>query len=423
MRQLWRWGLIIGLLAAGCGPAPTLAPPTPARLTQAATLTAPAPNASATPASRELVLWVPPEFAPVAEQPGGVVLAAQLDNYAQLHPGWRVRARAKAVTGAGGLLESLLNAYHAAPAALPDLVALSRGDLEAAAAADLVLPLDTWVSAAVFEAYYPFAQTLGRVNGQWVSLPFAIDARWLAYAPAAYPVPPARWAEVVTGTLIFPGAEPFALSLLADYLAGGALTGADGRLALDAGRLAAILTAWQELAAAGVLPLSTLAYDTPAATWQIFRERRASLALTSASWYLREAARVAGTSAALPPTTTGAPFTLVEGWGWALVNKAGDLAPAAELLTWLVEPKRQAAWTQAAFRLPAQPAALAAWDDTPFIPLAAETLTRAQAQPDERVLEKVGPLLRRALDDVLNDRATPAVAAAAAAQALANSQP
>lgn len=426
MLKLWRAGLLGCLIIAGCAPAPTTAPPTPARLTPVEASPSPeAPVPSPTPATvaTTLTLWLPPQFAPVDAQAGGAVLSDQLAAYALAHPGWSVQARPKAAAGPGSLLESLLSAYNAAPAALPDVVALPRADLEAAAAAGVLLPLESWVPAEVLQAAYPVAQALGRVEGQWVGAPFAVDARILVYSTDLYATPPARWDAVITGTLVLPGAEPAGLTVLTDYLAGGALTDSTGAIQLDAARLAASLASWRALEQAQILPLSTLTYADPAAAWQVFRERRAELALTTFSQYLREAQRVSRAGAALPPTTAGQPFTLAEGWCWALTNKTGDRAAAADLLNWLIAPARQAAWTQAAQMLPAQPAALAGWEASPFEPLAAEVLRHAQLQPSATILQQAGPVLRLALEEVLNGRATPEAAALAAAQALSNQPP
>src|SRR5205823_13725177 len=125
-----------------------------------------------------------------------------------------VQVRLKATSGPGGLLASLSAAYNAAPAILPNLVALNRDDLEAATRAGLVIPLDNFIAPDAVADYYPFAQALSQVEGQFVGLPFAADARVLVYNTEVHTSPPLRWADMVTGTLVLPGAEPSALTLL-----------------------------------------------------------------------------------------------------------------------------------------------------------------------------------------------------------------
>ncbi len=105
------------------------------------------------------------------------------------------------------------------------------------------------------------------------------------------------------------------------------------------------------------------------------------------------------------------------------MNAGRDRAPTARLVAWLMAATRQAEWTLAAGVLPSGPAALAEWRAAPFVPLAAEVLTRAQPRPNPAILASLGPLLRRAWEDVLNGRASPEAAAESAARTLADQQP
>jgi ABC-type glycerol-3-phosphate transport system substrate-binding protein len=413
---------VLGLWLAAC-----VTTPTPIRPTATSPVIAPTPSVppDATPtqadAATSLRVWLPPQFAPDPDTPAGQVLAEQLREFEQTHPVGAVEIRLKQTSGPGGLLESLTAAYNAAPDVLPDLIALTRDDLAAAAAAGLVLPLDDLVPPDTLADYYPFAQAMGRAQGAWVGLPFAADARVLAYRTDLYAAPPQTWTAVVTGTLIVPAAEASGLTVLHEYLAlGGPLADPSGRAVLDTELLAEALGAFQEVRDAGRLPLSTLVYADVAATWQVFRERRAALAVTSAQWYLAEHNRAASTAAALIPTSMGTPFALADGWSWALVNTTGERrAAAAELLRWLTAPPRLASWTLAARVLPPRAEALRGWATNPLTPFAADVLTHAQLQPPDEVLAVVGPPLRQALDDVLNGRATPFAAAVSASQAVA----
>src|SRR6185436_5177969 len=109
--------LACSLLLTGC--LPTAATETPAVSTPApVTLTvepspSPAPTASSTPTDTvtELKIWLPPNFAPTEDVPGGELLAQQLAAFEQAHPGHPVHVRLKATSGPGGLLASLSAAY------------------------------------------------------------------------------------------------------------------------------------------------------------------------------------------------------------------------------------------------------------------------------------------------------------------------
>lgn len=400
--------LTLALLVSACTLTPTPAAPT---ATPTVTRQIVQPAQTPTPAPTTLTIWLPPQFAPTSDEPAAQTLARQLADFEQAHNS-RVTVRVKAEAGPGGLLDSLLGAFTVAPQALPDVVALPADDLARAARAGVLLPLDTLLPAEALSDTYPFAQALSRVEGRWVGAPFAADARVLVYDTSLYTTAPLRWADVVTGTLILPGGETDGLSLLSDYLAlGGGLTDDAGQPALDAARLTQVFAQLRALQEAGRLSAVVLTYDDPTETWQVFRERRAGLALTTARWYLREAGRVRRSAAALPPTGAGVPFTLAEGWSWAIVNRDAGRELSALLVQALIAPEALAEWTLAARWLPPRPSALAAWGDDPFAPLAAEALTRAGLRPPAEVLSTFGPALRSALGDVLSGRATPEAAA------------
>jgi len=424
--------LVLTCLLAACQNGPTATPPlvtvTGAAGTPVASAPAvtpppgtPAPGEDQTPTAPGLLrLWLPPEFTPDVNTPGGRVLAAQLQAFEQAHPGIAVEIRTKAAGGVGGLLNALVTAANVAPSGLPDIVALRRDDLGQAAEAGLVAALEPYVPAETLADFYPFAQSLGRVNGGWMGLPFAADARVLAYTTTLYPNPPAEWSEVDAGIYLLPGAEPTALTLLTAYLVlGGTLTDEAGATHLDTSLLAAALEEYQDLESVGRLPLTTLDYVDPAATWQAFRERRAALVATSAQWFLAEQGHVTGAAMTLLPTAGQPGLALTDGWSWALVNAASGQQPlAAELLNFLLAPEQHAAWTEAGAVLPTRAATLAGWQSGRLAAQVSSVLTAAQMQPSGALLGVVGPALRQALADVISGRATPFAAATVAAEAV-----
>ncbi len=427
-------GLVLALQLAACGLGPTATPPavtvTSAPGTEAATqpVVTEAPGTPATPGTPEtpvpaagrLRLWLPPELTPDVNTPGGRVLAEQLQAFEQAHPGSVVEIRTKAASGVGGLLNALVTAANVAPSGLPDVIALRRDDLSLAAAAGLIEPLEAFVPAETLADLYPFAQDLGRVNGGWVGLPFAADARVLAYSTNFYPTPPTVWADVDVGVYMLPGGEATALTLLSGYLArGGTLADEAGATHLDTGILAAVLEEYQGLATVGRLPVNTLDYVDAAGTWQAFRQRQAALVATAAQQFLAEQGSLNGAALALLPTAGQPSLALAEGWSWALVNVAPDQhSLAAELLNYLLAPEQHAQWTEAAGVLPTRAATLAGWPADQLAEQVAAVLARAQLQPEGAVLAVVGPALRQALADVVSGRATPFAAATVAAEAV-----
>ena len=410
---------LFALVACGIVPAPSATPPPSATptLTPAAPVIAPSP----TPDANAVRLWFPSAFAPSAAQAGGAVLAEQLAAFQTAHPQLRVEWRAKDNAGPGGLLPALIAAYNAAPAALPNLAVLSHDEAVAAHRAGLLAPFDDLITPETLANYYPFAQSMSRVDNAFVCLPFVADARLMAYNTQIYPSPPLAWADIITGPLILPAAETSGLSLLSTYLSlGGALTLPSGQALLETEVLADALTFYQTAHENGFLPLSALTYTDAEAVWQVFRERRAALAFTSARWYLAEYDRLSAASAAPLPTRDGSAYALAEGWCWALINTAPEQRPAtAGILQWLIAPEQLSAWALAANLLPPRADAVQGWASVSRARFADNLLRHAQLQPSVAVLARVGLPLRQALEDVLNGRVTPTVAANTAAQAVA----
>lgn len=419
--------IIISLLLLGCVAVP-LPTPSPDANTPTITASPTAPLAPPTPTlDPNLVrVWLPRPFAPQASVPGGQVLANQLANFQSQHPGVVLDVRLKQVSGPGGLSTALTAAYNAAPATLPHLIALSQDEVAAAYHAGLLAPLDEALAGESLADYYPFAQAMSRVDEALVCLPFAIDVRVLAYNTQIFETPPLTWAEVITGPLIFPAAETSGLTVLETYLAlSGTLTSPSGQLGLEVDVLAEALAFYQTAQAADVLPLSTLTYTDPEATWQVFRERRAALAVTSAQWFLAERDRVVNSALTHLPTRSGAPFALASGWCWAVV--ATPATPeqqtlVAELLRWLNAPEQLGEWSLAAHVLPSRAEALqqGGWATLAHTRFAKTILENAQPQPSAEVLAQLGLPLRQALEDVLSGQATPLEAATLAAQSVAN---
>jgi ABC-type glycerol-3-phosphate transport system substrate-binding protein len=419
--------IVLLLAVAACGglPGPGTATVTAPVLTAAATAEATAAlteePAPATPVAETgpitLRVWLPPEFTPDTDTPSGRILAEQISVFEAAHPDVAVEVRLKAASGPGGLLNALVTAANVAPTVLPNLVVLRRDDLATVAAGGLVTPLDNLLPVEALADYYPFAQAIGRANGAWVGLPFAADARVVAYLTNAYSNPPLRWDDLTVGTLSLPGTESSGLTVLSAYLAeGGTLADDEGQVRLEADVLAQTLERFQGLRAAGVLQPAGLDYADTAATWQVFRDRRTTLAVTSAQLYMTEYFRVEGAAATLLPTAGEPPIALADGWSWAVVNVAPEhFALCAELLAWLTAPEQQAPWTEAANVLPTRAGTLAAWRAQRLVPFVSDVVTHAQLQPSAATLAVVGPPLRQALSDVLSGRATPFAAATVAA--------
>ncbi len=409
--------LVTFYLLAGCGPtsppqAATLSP----GLTATPRLSTPGFAPTEGPAARSIRVWLPPELDPSNGTPAGNLLKTRLDEFSAAHPGLRLEVRVKAESGPAGLLESLAAARQAAPSALPDLIALPFRDMESAATKGLIYPLDNLTGVLTGTDWYDYADQLAQSQEATFGLPFAGDALVLVYRPSAFGELLPEWSLIQSSQieLVFPAADPQALVTLALYQsAGGSLVDSQGLPALDAEILTQVLTFYQN----GGFSPSVVQYASDDQVWQTFRAGRADAVITWASNCLRAAPN---DYAALPlPGLRGSPYSLADGWVWAVAAPDPvQQSSAVALAEYLVENPFLGAFTSALGYLPPRPSALAAWKNENMKILARNAGTSAQMIPPAQVASVLAPLLRQAVLQVLNGQASPGEAAQAAVDKL-----
>jgi ABC-type glycerol-3-phosphate transport system substrate-binding protein len=145
-----------------------------------------------------------------------------------------------------------------------------------------------------------------------------------------------------------------------------------------------------------------------------------AVANVNATRYLSVETRLPNLQVSALPALVQPARSLARGWAYAIVTSdPRRQAAAAQALQHLLSPQNSSAWTRAAGVLPGRAAALAQWDQAdPYAVFSGEQLARAQALPSASLRAVVGPVLRKAIDEVLADRATPAEAARAAVTTL-----
>ena len=372
-------------------------------------------------------LWTSPDTSPGDHSPGGRALARQITAFEAANPGVVVETRVKRASGVGGLLDFLRTATSAAPAVLPDVIALSREDLVMAASEGLVQPLTQYISPESLSDFYPLATAAVHSGDVLYGLPFSADAAVLVYRTEIYAAPPLTWADVIssTGVYLIPIGDPSGLATLQQYQAlGGAITDASGKLALDVPVLEQVLGFYQAAAAAGVLPPGNGDFLDLAASWIAYREQRAALAVAPATLFLREHDRGGETAATLLPTRDGARLALGTAWSYALVTPDPvRRSLALGLMQWLTAPANVGEWTAAFGALPPRATALDTWADEDLEAFARQVMSAAILQPDEAARAALGPPLRQAAIDVVAGQASPQVAAQRAAVAVAGQSP
>ncbi len=414
MHRLIQFGLVLIFLTA-CSGLPTPEPsPSPEVIPTATATRVPTPENTPTPEGPLTIeLWLPAEFDPNSGSPAGNILQARLDEFTQRRPNTQIEVRLKALEGPGGLLDSLIAASAAAPLAMPDLVALPRPALEAAALKGLLRPFNELIEPIEDSDWYGYARQMARLQESTFGIPFAGDALMLVYHTTNIPVPPRTLSDTLAspGAFLFPAADPQALFTLAQYQAsGGAVLDEQERPTLEAMPLTEVLTYYHTAATSGLIPLEATQYQTDDEIWEVFNAGNADMIATWASDYYDN---MLGNTAGSPlPTASGRYSTLATGWVWALATPEPQHQQiSVELAEFMSEGDFLARWTTALGYLPTRPSALANWSTATQRMLAGEIVTDARLIPSSDVLNSISPLLQKATLDVLKLQTDPETAA------------
>jgi ABC-type glycerol-3-phosphate transport system substrate-binding protein len=344
-----------------------------------------------------------------------------LDEFTERRPDVRLEVRVKSLQGPGGILDTLTTASAAAPLNLPDLVALPRPSLETAALKGLLHPYDELTDAMEDPDWYEYARQMAYLQDSTFGLPFSGDTMFMVYRTTTINEPPREFSETLgtTGPLVFPAADPQALTTLSLYQAtGGAILDEQGRPFLDADPLSEVLTFYHDGATSELLPLWLTQLETDEEVWDAFLEDRAEMAITWTSTYLQEIPP--DTAGSHIPTLDGTPFTLANGWVWALASPDPEhQSLSAELAEFLTDSVFLAEWNSALGYLPPRPSSLPNWKPIPMRSLANQVSIAANLIPSTDVINSLGPPLQEATVEVLKLQIEPLTAAEIAAESIA----
>lgn len=403
MSRILRFLILAGLiLSAGCSSLePLLASltPSPAPTRPATSTSTPVsiPTATITvePASSSLRVWLPAEFNPNGEGPIAELLARRIAEFRIKHPDLQIDIRIKKAEDDGETLNALSVTSAAAPSALPDLILLSRSDLEVAARLGLLHPIKDLSTSLDNPNWYSYAQQLGRVQNTGYGLPFVGDALVLIYYPELGQL--VSWEDVLAsdGHIVFPAGNPQALIGLSLYAsAGGKIVDDQGLPTLEQDALTRVLTLVAEGVSKEVFPPSLVNVTNEAQTLQIYRTGSANKGIVS---YLNY--RPAEDGAVTPlPGVDGPAFSYATGWLWALAGaNRENQRLAAELAEFMVDEDFLAEWMSATGYLPTRPSLVEEGDRT-----MGAILESAHPIPSSDVLSVLSPLMQEALSRVLN---------------------
>jgi ABC-type glycerol-3-phosphate transport system substrate-binding protein len=411
MSRILRFLIFAGLLfSAGCaslGPfftslTPVAVPtkrPTSTPPPATATVTAPPPVAAPF-----LRVWLPPQFNPASGSDAANLLKERLADFESQHPGLQIDVRIKNFDAENDIVNLLSITGLAAPSALPDLILLSRPDLETAASKGLLHPIDGLSTSLEDPNWYGYAQQLAHVQNTGYGLPFAGDTQVLVYYPDLGTI--VSWDDVLTseGQFVFPAGNPQGLVGLSLYgSAGGQIVDAQGQPILDVNTLSRVLTLVKDGRSKNVFPASLANVSTEAQALQIYRTGHANKGII---WIFNYRSPSDGVITPLPGLDE-TPFSYATGWVWALAGSNPENQQlAVELAEFLVADPFLGEWDRAANYLPTRPSDVEEGNRT-----MTAILDSAHLVPSNEVLAILGPLMQEALTRVLNGEQPEEVAA------------
>lgn len=342
-----------------------------------------------------LRVWLPAQFDPAAEHPAAGMLAQRLAEFESQHDGLKIEVRLKKAETEGDILNALSLTSAAAPGALPDLILLSRSDLESAALRGLLHPIDGLSTSLDDPNWYSYAQQLGHIQNAGYGLPFLGDALVLVYYPELGQI--VSWEDVLSsdGNLVFPVGDLQGLVGLSLYAsAGGEILDAQGLPMLDQEVLTHVLTLVDEGLSKEVFWPSLVNVTNETQTLQIYRTGSANKAIV---WFLSYRPSEDGEVTPLPGLDQ-MPFSYATGWVWALAGANPENQQlAVELAEFLVADDFLGELTRETGYLPTRPSMIEEEDRT-----MTAILESAHPMPSSEVLAVLGPLMQEALTRVLN---------------------
>ena len=402
------------IFLAGCSSlAPLLAQLTPSPAAATASpegpQTTPTPEPDATETARPatepriLRVWLPPQFDPNAGTASADLLKQRLADFEAQHPGLEIEVRVKAEEGEANMLNALSVTSMAAPSALPDLVALSRPALEAAALKGLLHPIDGLSTTLQDPNWYGYARQLGQIENIGYGLPFAGNVFALVYRSELAKF--TNWEEILASEalLSFPAGDPQGLVGLALYVSGGGeIVTPQGSPILDQDVLTRVLALIEDGLGASMLSPSLAIVGTDSQALQLYRDRNANMVITWASNY-----RPVSDEHIMPlPGLDETPYSFATGWMWSLAgSNTENQALAVELAEYLIADEFIGDWTREAGYLPTRPSSVDEQD-----PTLAALIESAKPIPSNDVLSVLGQLMQDALIRVLNGERPEAVA-------------
>jgi ABC-type glycerol-3-phosphate transport system substrate-binding protein len=405
-------GFLACIILIACSPAVEDQTPIVTSTPPPVTATPPEPSEQPSQDLQTFTIWIPPLLAPDTQ--AGSLLAEHLASFQNAYALINIEIRIKEESGPSGILETLSSASLVAPSTLPDIILLDPTDLNTAALKSLIEPLDQLFPTPNTPEWYAFAINAAFVDGIFYGLPFFSEGEAFAYRKESFEVEPKNWADLLGSeqTMLFPLGDQTSKFTLIQYIStGGKLVDDKGSPTVEPDLLTDLLKFYSSANQTGQLPLYALQLKEAEDTWLALAQGNTNAAVIPVE-ALQEALTGESYLVAPWPTRDGSGVTPTRTYSWAVVVK-DDLQQdhISQVLQWLSEPTFQGQTSQLLGMIPVTPTALQEWSDPESSAILSRLIRVAAPEPNAEEIATFGPLLWQAVEDVLNERSTPEIAA------------
>lgn len=352
----------------------------------------------------ELVVWIPEEFSILVDTDASAILQQRIEDFERQNPGIVVVVRVKASSGSGGILDSLRNTNVAAANALPQIVLLSRTDMEGAVEQALLLPVEEFFHDSNPSTYFSYAREISQLEGIVYGFPFVGDALVGIATDDFSDLKITSWDEIRAKKvpLYFAANSPQAIFFISQYQStDGLLVDEQGHASFNNENLMTVLDSFDENAQNRIFQENYSTLNTNEDVWTLLQNGDVKWEI---NWYSKALqSDIGGLQIFQIPSLGSEPYVSAKGWLWTIVDtdtEVSDVVP--EFITFFSDPQFLASFSQTAGYLPVLPTSLALYENSDSIESLNTILTAAHALPENDLILELGPVFRDATLMVLS---------------------
>jgi len=352
--------------------------------------------------AKRLTIWLPDRLSNRNTNDLLPIFQSQIDEFQANHPNTLVELRLKNSTGPANLMDSLQNASLAAPQVLPDLVLLTREEMEVAALKGLLIPYDGVTDLLSANDWIEPVRQLSAIQGSTFGIPVASDALVFIY-PVEEIDPPNPFTQGKP-TLCFLDDPKAYLPIMLYLNAGGNLSDETGQPVVDQEAFVSMLETISFGRQTGALPSWSMDITQPEDVFRYFTSGRGDSMVT---WYADTALPILAVSGVSPVHVTDEKSaSLVKGWFWSMTQPdPSNRTDTVALAEALADEAFLAKLARTADLLPVRksPAIL----EDPILASKAEIVSSSQPVPDGLFLVTISPVLQDAVRQLFSNILSP----------------